>query len=515
MSANPSSLDDVSRVHLLLEAVVDYAIYMLDPKGIVVSWNPGARRIKGYEAEEILGEHFSRFYTEEARQAGEPQRMLDQAQRAGRSEMEALRIRKDGTSFWAHVVIDPIRDEAGRLVGFAKVTRDITDRKLAQEALDRTREQLFQAQKMEALGQLTGGVAHDFNNLLTAVIASLDLIAKVSSGDERIHRLVDTAQKAASRGAQLTGQLLAFSRQQMLRPQTANLNDLIAAFETLLRRACPEAIAFSLQLAPDLGNAEVDPAQFQSAVLNLVINAKDAMPRGGRLTIRTRNVEIDAKRADDLQEIAPGRYVMAEVADTGTGMSPEVRARAFEPFFTTKDVGKGTGLGLSQVYGFVRQSGGQIEIESRPGEGTSLRLYLPRTDIAAAKTGSEPTPEEPQFSGTILLVEDDPDVRLITAETLEMLGYTVCEAGSGAEALAMLQTGAMVDVLFSDVIMPNGLNGVELASAARTLLPGLKILLASGYPRETLARHGKAADEFAFLHKPYPLAALIDALKGL
>lgn len=515
MSANPSSLDDVSRVHLLLEAVVDYAIYMLDPNGIVVSWNPGARRIKGYEAEEILGEHFSRFYTEEARQAGEPQRMLDQALRAGRSEMEALRVRKDGTSFWAHVVIDPIRDEAGRLIGFAKVTRDITDRKLAQEALDRTREQLFQAQKMEALGQLTGGVAHDFNNLLTAVIASLDLIAKVSSGDERIRRLVDTAQKAASRGAQLTGQLLAFSRQQMLRPQTANLNDLIAAFETLLRRACPEAIAFSLQLTPDLGNTEVDPAQFQSAILNLVINAKDAMPRGGRLTIRTRNVEIDAKRAEDLQEIAPGRYVMAEVADTGTGMSPDVRARAFEPFFTTKDVGKGTGLGLSQVYGFVRQSGGQIEIESRPGEGTSLRLYLPRTDIAAERPGSEPTLDEPHFSGTILLVEDDPDVRLITAETLEMLGYTVCEAGSGAEALAMLQTGARFDVLFSDVIMPNGLNGVELASAARTLLPGLKILLASGYPRETLARHGKAADDFAFLHKPYPLAALIDALKGL
>lgn len=500
---------------LMVQGVTDYAICMLDPEGRVANWNAGARRIKGYEADEIVGQHFSRFYTEEARRNGEPQRMLDQALRNGRSEREALRVRKDGTTFWAHVVIDPIRDDGGTLIGFAKVTRDITERKRTQEALDRTREQLFQAQKMETVGRLTGGVAHDFNNLLTAVIASLDLIARFSPGDERIRRLVDTAQKAAGRGAQLTGQLLAFSRQQMLRPQTANLNDLIEAFEALLQRACPETVAFTLQLDRDLGNAEVDPAQFQSAILNLVINAKDAMPQGGRLTIRTRNVEIDAKRAEELQEIAPGRYVMAEVADTGTGMSPQVRSRAVEPFFTTKDIGKGTGLGLSQVYGFVRQSGGQIEIESSPGKGTAIRLYLPRTDIASEESGSEPIANETGLSGCILLVEDDPDVRAVSSETLRMLGFTVYQASGGAEALAMLQAGARVDVLFSDVIMPNGMNGVELARAARRSSPDLKILLASGYPREVLVRQGQGSEEFAFLHKPYTLTALIDALKVL
>ncbi|MCW2241474.1 hybrid sensor histidine kinase/response regulator [Azospirillum canadense] len=502
------------RFRLLVEGVVDYAIFMLDRDGRIASWNAGARRIKGYATEQISGQHFSRFYTAEDQGAGVPQRILARALREGRCEMEGPRVRKDGSTFWAHVVIDAIRDDAGTLIGFAKVTRDLTERKQAQEALDKAKEQLFQAQKMETVGQLTGGVAHDFNNLLTAVLGSLDLITHLTS-DERVRRLVDTAQRATNRGAQLTAQLLAFSRRQTLNPQTANLNDLIDAFDTLLRRAAGDSVAFERQFDPRSRNVEVDTAQFQAAILNLVVNAQDAMAQGGTLTIRTANVELGPERADTFHELTPGPYVMVEVSDSGTGMSDEVRARAIEPFFTTKDVGEGSGLGLSQVYGFVRQSGGQLEIVSTPGTGTAVRLYLPRSASDSVADESRPSVAPVVRTGRILVVEDDAEVRHIAVQTLELLGYTTFQAHDAPEAMAMLQAGLDVDVLFTDVVMPKGMSGVVLAKEARRIRPDLRILLASGHPRETLDRVELIPGDFAFIGKPYQVPGLTAALEAL
>jgi PAS domain S-box-containing protein len=377
-AAQEALRESEERFRLLVESVVDYAIFLLDPQGHVRNWNAGAQHIKGYAADEIVGRHFEVFYTDEDRRAGLPAKALETAATIGRFEAEGWRLRKDGTRFWANAVIDRICDESGRLIGFAKVTRDISDRR----ALEQAKEQLHQAQKLETVGQLTGGVAHDFNNLLTVVSGSLSMILHVAT-DGKIRRLAERAQRAATRGAQLTAQLLAFSRNQTLKPQISNVNELIGDFATLLRRAVGETIALKLEPEPGLQPVHIDQAQFQSAVLNLVVNARDAMPAGGTLTIATGNFELGAERAAAL-EIAPGAYVMVTIRDTGEGMTPEVRARAIEPFYTTKEVGKGSGLGLSQVYGFTRQSGGQLEIDSEPGRGTTITLSLPGTSRAAA-----------------------------------------------------------------------------------------------------------------------------------
>ncbi|MBV8589457.1 MAG: PAS domain S-box protein, partial [Acetobacteraceae bacterium] len=368
------------RYHLLVESVTDYAIYMLDPQGYVRNWNAGAQRIKGYTAEEIVGRHFSRFYTEEDQAAGEPGRVLETAAREGRYEAQGWRVRKGGSRFWANVVIDPIRAENGRLIGFAKVTRDISEQRQAQLSLEEAQGRLVRAQKMEAVGQLTGGIAHDFNNLLQAVSGNLDLAhITTRQGDEnRTLRLLDDAQRALGRGARLTGQLLAFSRRQILRPERARVSDLLAETSELIRRALGEAITFEMHAEQALWPCYIDASQFEAAILNLVLNARDAMPRGGASIIGMSNVSISMSRAAALNGIAPGDYVRIDVTDTGSGMSPEVRAHVFEPFFTTKEVGKGSGLGLPQVHGFVHQSGGAVTIDSAPGRGTRVSLFFPR-----------------------------------------------------------------------------------------------------------------------------------------
>ncbi len=386
------------RFRLLVEGVVDYSLFMIDRQGTVQNWNPGAERTKGYSAEEIVGRNFSVFYTEEDRAAGLPAKALQIAAETGRYESEGWRVRKGGTRFWASVVIDRILDAHGNTIGFAKITRDITER----HQLERAKEQLFQAQKLETIGQLTGGVAHDFNNLLTAVLGSLSLITQMTT-DTRVKRLAETAARAADRGARLTSQLLAFARRQTLRPQASDLNQLITAFDALLRRAVGETVSVETNLAPELWVAAVDQAQFQSALLNLVVNARDAMPGGGALLIETKNVVLDESGAAALTEIEPGPYVIASVRDTGSGMTDEVKRRAIEPFYTTKDIDKGTGLGLSQVYGFARQSNGQLEIESEPGKGTTVRIYLPRASDDAEratlpKGGAKEKPGTPSVS---------------------------------------------------------------------------------------------------------------------
>ncbi len=368
---------------LLVQAVKDYAIFMLDPQGRITTWNSGAERIKGYRAEEIIGEHFSRFYTQEDQREGVPMRSLLRAATEGRHEAEGWRVRKDGSRFRASVVIDPIRDDAGNLIGFAKVTRDVTERRLAQEMLDQARERLLQWQKMEAIGQLTGGVAHDFNNLLTIVIGNLEtaqrhLGALTGGVASRLKRSLDNAMRGAQRAAILTQRLLAFSRQQPLDPKPLDPNKFIAAEVEFLQRSLGETIEVQAVGSAGLWPVEVDAHQLGAALLNLAVNARDAMPNGGKLTIETSNALLDQDYCRANPEVIPGQYVMIAVSDNGTGMTKDVVDRAFEPFFSTKDVGQGTGLGLSQVYGFIKQSKGHIKIYSEVGEGTTVKIYLPR-----------------------------------------------------------------------------------------------------------------------------------------
>ena len=505
------------RFRMLVQGVTDYAIYMLDPTGRITNWNVGGERIKGYPASEIIGQHFSTFYTEEDRAHGEPARTLGTAAREGRFEGEGWRVRKDGTRFWASVVVDRILDDKGKLIGFAKVTRDMTEKKQAQEELEQTRAVLAQSQKMEAIGQLTGGVAHDFNNLLTVITNTLDLLSGRLHDEAQKRRLIDSAQRAAQRGAKLTQQLLAFSRRQPLRPHIHDVNSLIGEFEAVLRRACPEPCGFELSLSPAPLAANIDAPQFETALLNLVLNSRDAMPNGGALRIATGLDTIDARRARAMSDIAPGDYVTVAVSDTGEGMLDSVLARAFEPFFTTKEVGKGSGLGLSQVYGFVAQSGGHVAISSTPGSGSTVTLYLPATEPPDRQMKREGGASRNRAVGRVLVVEDDPEVLEVTVESLRTIGYEVLTAADAPSALAVLQRDPEIDILFSDVVMPRGMNGVELARHALRLRPGLRVLLASGYPMAALSGSQGIAerDEFPFLSKPYRGSELAEALRAL
>ena len=485
---------------LLVQGVVDYAIYMLSPTGNVSNWNAGAERIKGYSAAEVIGSHFSRFYTEPDRNAGMPALALATAERAGKYESEGWRVRKDGSRFWAHVVVDPIRDDSGTLLGFAKITRDVTEQREAAQSLEQTRAALFQSQKMEAIGQLTGGIAHDFNNLLSVVASGLEIIKAQGGGVDR--RVIDSMNRAIERGASLTQQLLAFARQQPLAPEIHNINKLIEGFESVLRRAVDSSVDFQCRLAAGLPNACIDEARFETAILNLVVNARDAMPDGGRLLLETRAVTLHSHGS-----LAPGHYVEVLVADSGMGMSPDVAARVFEPFFTTKPVGKGTGLGLAQVHGFIVQSGGDITVESTPGKGTTFRILLPASDQQEGKDPASATGRE-----KVLVVEDEEDLAVLAATLFESLGYEVLIANNGKDALAMLERNTDVDVVFSDVMMPQ-MSGIELARIVRREYPDARIVLASGYPVPALLDQQGDIDEFPFVAKPYRLPEIIKRLR--
>ena len=388
-----------------------------------------------------------------------------------------------------------------------RVEAEVAERRQAEDALR-------QAQKMEAVGQLTGGVAHDFNNLLLVIMGNLELLGRALDGDDRLSRLVATAHKGATRGAQLTSQLLAFARRQTLRPERRMINEMIREFDVLTTRMLGESVAVEFVLDAAAGACEVDPAQFGSAVLNLVVNARDAMPDGGTLTVRSGNLALDARSAARHADARTGNYVVVEVADTGAGMPPEVVERATEPFFTTKETGKGTGLGLSQVYGFVRQSGGFLTIESAPGSGTKIGIHLPEVVVGSATPDASFASRT--GSGVILVVEDDADVRELVAMQLEDLGYRSIIAGSGPEALAILAAPdpPSIDLLLTDVVMPGGMNGVELAHEARRLCPELKALLTSGYTAGHVQGASEAeASDLALLSKPYQQADLARAIQ--
>jgi PAS domain S-box-containing protein len=372
------SLDDEARQFaLLLQGVTDYAIYMLDPQGVIRSWNSGGYRIKGYTAEEVIGQHFSRFYTQEDIENGVPARSLGLAASKGKFEAEGWRVRKDGTRFRANVVIDPIWQD-GEIIGFAKVTRDVTERYEAQIQLEEAQRALVQSQKLEAIGKLTLGLAHDFNNLLTVIVNSLDIIRLRCNADPTTQNLVDAALRASDRGALLTRQLLAFGSGQTLVANRHSVNELLSRSMELYRRACGASIDFEIDLAETLPDILVDATQFEAAILNLVSNSRDAMPNGGRIVLSSRL----ARRAPPSQA-AVGNFVCVEVTDNGSGMPDDVQDRAFEPFFTTKEVGKGSGLGLSQVFGFATQSGGFATLSSHPGVGTAVSIYLPAVEEPA------------------------------------------------------------------------------------------------------------------------------------
>jgi PAS domain S-box-containing protein len=517
----PSSDDSMYQAEqqfkLLVQGVSDYAIYMLDPAGRVISWNTGAQRFKGYKAEEIIGEHFSRFYTEADRARGVPDSALRTAQVSGRFEAEGQRVRKDGSIFFAHVVIDAIRDDDGGLLGFAKITRDITEQRESQRVLEEMRQSLFQSQKMEAVGQLTGGIAHDFNNLLTVVLGGLESIGRQlslltqSPVTERIGRAREMSVVAVRQAATLTSRLLAFSRQQPLTPVAVDANKLVAGISDMLRRSLGEEIALEIVQGGGVWPIFIDANQLESALLNLAVNARDAMPNGGRLTIETANAHLDESYVGALAEsLAAGQYVLIAVTDTGTGMDRKTVEKATEPFFTTKPLGQGTGLGLSQVYGFIRQSSGHIKIYSEVGEGTTVKLYLPRHLGAVEKAPTDLKSATPGSIGTerILVVEDDEVLRGYAAQILRELGYRVVEAESGLAALEVLAGDERIDLLFTDVIMPGGMNGRQLADQALSLRPNLKVLFTTGYTRNAIVHQGRLDVGVNLIGKPYSFEQL-------
>ncbi|MEX3935151.1 PAS domain S-box protein [Paraburkholderia phymatum] len=513
--AHEAVIESERRFRLLMQGVTDYALFMLSPVGLVTNWNLGATRIKGYEASEVIGTHFRRFYTAEDAAQGLPERGLQTAEREGRFEDEGWRVRKDGSRFWANVVIDAIRDEDGKLVGFAKITRDVTERKTAQEQLEKARAALLQSQKMEALGKLTGGVAHDFNNVLQVLRGNLELLEGRHGRDawtgERLYKAIE----AVEHGANLASQLLAFGRRQALQPIVVNLAVMLRGMDDLLRRALGEVIDVETVIAGGLWNTLVDPNHLENVVLNLAINARDAMPEGGKLTLELSNAMLDEHYTALAADVQEGQYVLLAITDTGTGMTRDVLERAFEPFFTTKPEGQGTGLGLSMAYGFIKQSGGHVRIYSEPGHGTTVKIYLPRSMEKAVDL----EPREPVVptggAETILVVEDDKRVQATAVETLRQLGYTVLKADDAQSALAIVQSGTHIDLMFTDVVMPGTMRSTELAKLATRMLPHLKVLFTSGYTQNAIVHGGRLDPGVHLLSKPYSREQLASKIRRL
>jgi PAS domain S-box-containing protein len=486
-------LKSESQFKTLVGGVTDYALYMLDPAGVVSNWNVGGERIKGYSADEIVGQHFSRFYTAVDQAAGKPARALKIAEETGRYEEDGWRVRKDGSFFWASVVIDPIRDDAGRLIGFAKITRDISERKEAQEKLFAMQRQLAESQKFDALGQLTGGVAHDFNNLLMVISGSVHAIRKEVTGEKAL-RALQSIDGASQRAASLTRQLLTFARRQSVQPQCIKLSERLEVLRDVLNAGLGSMVSLTIDVPDDVWNIVVDPNEFETALVNLVVNARDAMPEGGSVIISGKNI-LDKDQ------------VAISVEDTGVGIPDDIAAKAFDPFFTTKAVGKGTGLGLSQVHGFAHQAGGTVGLKSVLGSGTTITMCLPK---ATTQPATERDHVPLKGSGTVLLVEDNPEVATVSTRLLEQLGYNVRWATDASTALAELEKDG-IDIVFSDVVMPGKMDGIGLAKTIRKTNPQIPILLVTGYSSST----NEIGSQFPILRKPYQLHELSRELQKL
>jgi PAS domain S-box-containing protein len=457
---------------LLIESVTDLAIFMLDPSGRVVTWNPGAKRIKGYQADEIVGEHFERFYTAEDRAHGLPMTGLKTAAREGRIETEGWRVRKDGSRFWANVIIDAIRSK-GQLVGFAKITRDITERRAAEA-------QLRHAQKMEAVGQFTGGAAHDFNNLLTAILGSLEILRKRLPQDPKLLALLDNAVQAGKRGSSLTQRMLAFARRQELKHEVIDISSLVRNLAGPLERSVGPGVRLKMELPTSRILVLSDVAQLESAILNLAVNSNDAMPLGGTLTLAVSECAVVGKNPHGL---SAGRYARIDVRDTGLGMDAATLTRATEPFFTTKGVGKGTGLGLSMADGVAGQSGGRLMLHSTPGKGTTVELWLPLTaasDQPAARAPPPSTAGGHEKRLRILVVDDDELVLENTVAMLEDLNHEVIRAATPFAAIDVLDSHTGIDLVLTDQAMPV-MTGIQLIEVIRKHVPHMPIILATGY----------------------------------
>ncbi|MDZ7768756.1 MAG: PAS domain S-box protein [Woeseiaceae bacterium] len=502
---------DAGRLKTVLDTVVD-GIILIDSSGSIQMFNPACEKLFGYTAADVLGKNVHMLMPSPYRE--EHDRYIDNYQRTGQAKIigigrEVAGQRKDGSTFPMDLSVgEAIQDGESTFVG---IIHDLTER-------NRMQEQLTQAQKMETVGQLSGGIAHDFNNLLTVIIGNAEILAGSLKARPDLKELADMIGFAGSRGADLTQRLLAFSRRQTLQPVGIDCNHFIDSMQVILRRTLREDINVRTLLDSDLWQVFADPAQLESSILNLALNAQDAMPAGGSLTISSANVPLDQHYRDMHPEVPPGHYVMLAVTDNGQGMTREVLEKVFEPFFTTKDVGKGSGLGLSMVYGFVKQSNGHVTIYSEPALGTTVRMYLP----ASAGAAEEAVVDEASYNdvfpsghGNVLVVEDDPFVRAYAVASVESLGYSTIAAIDGHNALAHLNGDAEIDILFSDVVMPGGVNGLELASQAIELRPRIKVLLTSGYGLESLADRGQLAPGTVVLHKPYRRADLERSLREL
>ncbi len=477
-------------------ATVPEAMIVIDERGDIASFSAAASALFGYCPEEVIGRNVKILMPEPYRV--EHDSYMSNYMRTGEARIIGYgrlvqAVAKDGKVFPVELAVGEARVNGRRI--FTGFVRDLTSRQ-------RMEQELRQSQKMEAVGQLTGGVAHDFNNILTAIIGNLELLAPMLADPDH-QELVREAEGAAQDGAKLAAQLLAFARRQPLNPKPINVGRQILDHAELLRRTLGESVELKISVSPETRPTVVDATQLQNAVLNLAINARDAMPRGGQLAIDVSLVRLDADYAQMYPEVRTGRYVLITVTDTGTGMPEEVRRKAFEPFFTTKPVGAGTGLGLSMVYGFVKQSGGHIQLYSEPDRGTSIRIYLPQSENAAEEPAFAPPvkAELPGGTETILLVEDDPRLRRVLSRRLRSLGYDVVEADNGAAAVAELRARPGVALVFTDMVMPGGMTGLELAQAALAMRPELKILFTSGYAEPAIARLGHKAG--AWLKKPY------------
>ncbi|WP_245310753.1 MHYT domain-containing protein [Bradyrhizobium valentinum] len=489
------------KFRLLVEGVADHAIFTLDPEGRVANWNLGARRLIGY-GDEIVGTHYAILHTDEERDSGIPDAMLLEAKREGKSTGEGWRIRKDGSRFWAETTIRVVQNERGETIGFAKIVRDVTERRRAQEALERTRDALAMSQKMETIGQLTGGVAHDFNNILAVILGSLELAKKrLQPEDPRIHRLLDNAIQGALRGASLTQRMLAFARKQDLRPVVVNVPELVRGMAALLK--FDPGIRVETRFPIELANVKVDANQLELAILNLAVNARDAITAGGGV------ISIAAREEHAIDGLAEGRYVALSVSDTGCGMDEATLKHAQEPFFTTKGVGKGTGLGLSMVKGLAEQSGGVLLLKSHIGEGTTAEIWLPacQDEKVAVPHAAEPSrPASRSRPISVLVVDDDLLVLDSIAAMLDDLGHAVIEARSGEEAVRLLPRMPKIDIVVTDYAMP-GMNGLQLAEVVAAERPGTPVVLCTGYAELPGFTH------LPRISKPFDQTALVAAIE--
>ncbi|MGQ0533078.1 MAG: PAS domain S-box protein [Caulobacteraceae bacterium] len=507
-AAEKALREGAEQMRAVVETAVD-GVILINSRAQVLMFNPACQRLFGYDANEVIGQNVRMLMPAPYR--NEHDSYIAAYRETGSAKIigigrEVTGLRRDGSTFPIDLSVGEAKQEGESI--FVGIIHDLTSRK-------RTEEQLVQAQKMETVGQLSGGIAHDFNNLLTVILGNAEALGLRVKARDDLRQLADTIVLAAERGAELTQRLLAFSRRQVLQPAVIDCNAMVESMRVLLRRMLREDITLSINVAPTPVMAMADAAQLESALLNLSLNAQDALPNGGTLTFATAEVELDRTSFPEDAGVRPGRYVSISVTDDGVGMAREVAERAFEPFFTTKEVGKGSGLGLSMVYGFAKQSNGHVTIYSEVGLGTSIRLYLPIAE--SAQTGATRSTETGAVGGNekILVVEDDPLVRSHAISSLEGVGYRIIVASDGPEALALIRSGAAPDLLFTDLVMPGGMNGWELAAKARELKPSLKILFTSGYPLETLTDRSDSDPGARLLSKPYRVAELARLVRAV